>query len=220
MLKDNPLPSEEKVYSQRIEIFGVLNICLIISTIFILFIDSIGIMMRSILLITTSIISIIFRRNSERGHTIDLVPFREVAITFFVIFIVIAPVLFTLETNSDLLHRQIDEWKQYFDESTIYFSMCALASSFLDNAPSYLLFFNMAGGDASELMTSSPNILKAISVSAVVMGSMTYIGNAPNMMVKSIAQKNGVKMPSFLWYMGWAAVIIIPLSIIVNLLID
>ncbi|GHT89522.1 hypothetical protein FACS1894113_4890 [Alphaproteobacteria bacterium] len=94
--------------------------------------------------------------------------------------------------------------------------MAAFASSFLDNAPSYLLFFNMAGGNATELMTTNAQILKAISVSSVVMGAMTYIGNAPNMMVRSIVEKNNIKMPSFIGYMGWSCLIILPISLIVS----
>jgi Na+/H+ antiporter NhaD/arsenite permease-like protein len=150
----------------------------------------------------------------------DLGPFREVLITFFVIFIVIAPVLYALEVNSTLIHAKIAEWSSTISESAIYFTMCSLASSFLDNAPSYLLFFNMAGGNAQELMTTSAEILKAISVSSVVMGSMTYIGNAPNMMVKSIAQRTGIKMPSFIGYIGWTIAIILPVSICVLLAIQ
>ena len=96
----------------------------------------------------------------------------------------------------------------------VYFWLCSLASSFLDNAPSYLLFFNMAGGNPEELMYVYPNILTAISISSVVMGSMTYIGNAPNMMVKSIAIRKGIKMPSFVGYIFWSFVIILPLSYI------
>jgi Na+/H+ antiporter NhaD/arsenite permease-like protein len=194
-----------------IVISGMLNVFLILTTVAILFIDTIDVLSRNILLTVICVISIIDGKRS--GKTIDLGPFREVLITFFVIFIVIAPVLHVLEVNSSSIHAKIAEWSSSVSESTIYFTMCALASSFLDNAPSYLLFFNMAGGNAQELMTTSAGVLKAISVSAVVMGSMTYIGNAPNMMVKSIAKRAGIEMPSFLGYIGWTMAIILPISI-------
>ena len=73
----------------------------------------------------------------------------------------------------------------------------------------------MAGGNPDELMYVYAKILSAISISSVVMGSMTYIGNAPNMMVKSIATRKGIPMPSFVGYMLWSFVIIFPLSYII-----
>jgi Na+/H+ antiporter NhaD/arsenite permease-like protein len=200
-----------------IEISGILNVFMILMTVAILFIDMIDPLLRSILLLAISGVSIIDGKRS--GKTMDLGPFREVVVTFFVIFIVIAPVLYILDVNSGSIHEKITEWSNTVSEQTIYFTLCGLASSFLDNAPSYLLFFNMAGGNTQELMTTSAGILKAISVSAVVMGSMTYIGNAPNMMVKSIAQRAGIQLPSFLGYIGWTITIILPISILVLLTI-
>jgi Na+/H+ antiporter NhaD/arsenite permease-like protein len=78
-----------------------------------------------------------------------------------------------------------------------YFWMTGLLSAFLDNAPTYLVFFELAGGDAQNLMTNGALTLSAISAGAVFMGAITYIGNAPNFMVYAIARKNDVKMPSF-----------------------
>jgi Na+/H+ antiporter NhaD/arsenite permease-like protein len=83
-------------------------------------------------------------------------------------------------------------------------------SSFLDNAPTYLVFFNVAGGDPATLMTSMAGTLAAISAGAVFMGANTYIGNAPNFMVKAIAEDMGVKMPSFFGYMAWSIVFLLP----------
>ena len=65
-----------------------------------------------------------------------------------------------------------------------------------------------------------PNILKAISISSVVMGAMTYIGNAPNMMVKSIADKKNIKMPSFIGYIIWSSLIILPISFVVSYILS
>jgi Na+/H+ antiporter NhaD/arsenite permease-like protein len=100
------------------------------------------------------------------------------------------------------------------DATHEYFWACAITSAFLDNAPSFLLFFNIAGGNANELMHSSSNLLSAMSVSCVAMGALTYIGNAPNLIVRSIARKNGITMPSFIGYMGWACLVILPISVL------
>ena len=81
----------------------------------------------------------------------------------------------------------------------------------LDNAPTYLAFFNLAGGDAARLMTEGAPVLAAISGGAVFMGAMTYIGNAPNFMVKAIAEERGVKMPSFGGYLLWSCAVLLPL---------
>ena len=92
----------------------------------------------------------------------------------------------------------------------MYFWMTGILSSFLDNAPTYLVFFNTAGGNAEELMGPMAETLLAISAGAVFMGANTYIGNAPNFMVRAIAEEGGVRMPSFFGYMLWSGVILIP----------
>jgi Na+/H+ antiporter NhaD/arsenite permease-like protein len=208
----------ERTEQPSIKITGILNIFMILTTVIVLFLGSLDMLTRNILLVAICIISIIDGKRSSRS--MDFGPFREVAVTFFVIFIVIAPVLYALEANSNSIHEKIGEWSNVFGESRIYFTLCALASSFLDNAPSYLLFFNIAGGDAHELMLTSAPILKAISVSAVVMGAMTYIGNAPNMMVKSIAEREGVFLPTFLGYLGWTCATILPISLVILFFIN
>jgi Na+/H+ antiporter NhaD/arsenite permease-like protein len=97
----------------------------------------------------------------------------------------------------------------------MYFWMTGILSSFLDNAPTYLVFFNTAGGDPSLLMGDLYETLLAISAGAVFMGANTYIGNAPNFMVKSIAETSGIKMPSFFGYFfKWSIPILVPLFII------
>ncbi len=108
----------------------------------------------------------------------------------------------------------------------MYFWLTGILSSFLDNAPTYLVFFNIAGSSAPEsigianyLMHEIPNTLLAISLGAVFMGANTYIGNAPNFMVKSIAESSGIEMPSFFGYFfKWALPILIPLFILISFL--
>jgi Na+/H+ antiporter NhaD/arsenite permease-like protein len=98
----------------------------------------------------------------------------------------------------------------------MYFWITGLLSSFLDNAPTYLVFFNTAGGDPQVLMTTLAPTLAAISAGAVFMGANTYIGNAPNFMVKAIAEDRGIRMPSFFGYMAWSGCILIPLFVIMT----
>jgi Na+/H+ antiporter NhaD/arsenite permease-like protein len=101
---------------------------------------------------------------------------------------------------------------------TLYFWLTGALSSFLDNAPTYLVFFNLAGGDAATLMGPLASTLTALSAGAVFMGANTYIGNAPNFMVKSIAESRGVRMPSFLGYLGWSMLVLLPLYALLTLL--
>jgi Na+/H+ antiporter NhaD/arsenite permease-like protein len=98
----------------------------------------------------------------------------------------------------------------------VYFWLTGLLSGVLDNAPTYLVFFNMAGGDAQQLMTTYASTLAAISGGAVFMGALTYIGNAPNFMVLAIAKDRGVNMPSFGGYMLWSGAILIPCFVILT----
>lgn len=102
--------------------------------------------------------------------------------------------------------------------NSMFFWVTGLLSAFLDNAPTYLVFFNAAGGDAQMLMNDLTGTLLAVSAGAVFFGALTYIGNAPNFMVKSIAEQSGVKMPSFIGYMGWSFAILVPLYILVTLI--
>jgi Na+/H+ antiporter NhaD/arsenite permease-like protein len=103
-----------------------------------------------------------------------------------------------------------------------YFWASGALSSFLDNAPTYLVFVSLgqgAGTIPADLRTVTENLfLAAVSCGAVFMGANTYIGNGPNFMVKAIAEENGVKMPSFFGYMAWSGAILIPLFVVVTLL--
>jgi Na+/H+ antiporter NhaD/arsenite permease-like protein len=99
-----------------------------------------------------------------------------------------------------------------------YFWYTGMMSAFLDNAPTYLLFFKLAGGDAGALMGELSGTLAAISMGAVYMGALTYIGNAPNFMVAAIAIESGIKMPSFFGYLWWAAAILVPLFLLLTFL--
>jgi Na+/H+ antiporter NhaD/arsenite permease-like protein len=99
-----------------------------------------------------------------------------------------------------------------------YFWFTGMLSSFLDNAPTYLVFFNLAGADAQVLMTTLAPTLTAISAGAVFMGANTYIGNAPNFMVKAVAEERGIRMPSFFGYMAWSCAVLLPLFAVMTVI--
>lgn len=145
----------------------------------------------------------------------------EVAKLFAAIFVTMAPVLAILRAGMDgaaapLVGLTSDAAGQPIP--WVYFWLTGALSSFLDNAPTYLVFFNLAGGDPVMLMTEGALTLAAISCGAVFMGANSYIGNAPNFMVKAIAEENGERMPSFFGYCGWAVVFLVPLFILVTLI--
>ena len=102
--------------------------------------------------------------------------------------------------------------------TTAYFWLTGALSSFLDNAPTYLVFFELAGGDPQALMTSGAVTLAAISAGAVFMGANSYIGNAPNFMVYAIAREAGVNMPTFFGYMAWSFGILAPCFVLLTLI--
>ena len=148
-------------------------------------------------------------------------PIREVAKLFAGIFITIIPVLAMLDAGRNgafaWLLRVVTEPDGTPHEAA-YFWLTGGLSAFLDNAPTYLVFFELAGGDAARLMGPLAGTLAAISMGAVYMGALTYVGNAPNFMVKAIAEDRGVRMPGFFAYMFWATLILVPLFILLTLL--
>lgn len=141
-------------------------------------------------------------------------PMKEVAQLFAGIFLTILPVITMLKEGVTGPFGAVITAVTHSDGTpnpVAYFWMTGALSSFLDNAPTYLVFFNTAGGDPHVLMTTLAPTLAAISSGAVFMGAMTYIGNAPNLMVRAIAQDRGIAMPSFLGYMKWSLCILVPL---------
>ena len=145
------------------------------------------------------------------GFTFE--PIREVAILFAGIFVCIIPVLAVLEAGRSGAFAGLITAVSRGDgtpDDAMYFWMTGILSGFLDNAPTYLVFFNLAGGNAPHLMTQLASTLAAISMGAVFMGALTYIGNAPNFMVYAIASERGVAMPSFFGYMLWSLIVLMP----------
>src|SRR5262249_23391128 len=99
-----------------------------------------------------------------------------------------------------------------------FFWATGALSSFLDNAPTYLTFLALGQGMdlADEIVGAPPKILAAVSVGAVFMGANTYIGNAPNFMVKAIAEASGVRMPPFFGYMVYSGAVLFPVFLLVT----
>jgi len=164
--------------------------------------------LRDILLLAITFLSIKITKSQirkENGFT--WFPIMEVGKLFAGIFITIIPAIAILKTGKSgdlgfIINLLTDNSGNPID--MMYFWLTGILSAFLDNAPTYLVFFNTAGGNAEILMTTMKTTLLAISSGAVFMGAMTYIGNAPNFMVRAIAEENGIKMPSFFGYMAWS----------------
>lgn len=157
-------------------------------------------------------------RESRKRNGFSWFPILEVAKLFAGIFITIVPAIAILKAGDRgaLAHIITAVSSDGQPVNFMYFWATGILSSFLDNAPTYLVFFNTAGGrpQVELLMTEWSNTLLAISAGAVFMGANTYIGNAPNFMVRSIAEERGVAMPSFFGYMGWSIVFLFPLFVL------
>lgn len=155
------------------------------------------------------------------GNEFNWDPIAEVGKLFGAIFITMAPAIAILRAGPDGALAQLVGLVSRADGSPIdlmYFWMTGSLSSFLDNAPTYLVFFNLASGDPALMMTQYSSTLLAISAGAVFMGASSYIGNAPNFMIKAIAEHRGVAMPGFFGYMAWAWVWLFPLFVLLSVL--
>ncbi|MCW8307226.1 sodium:proton antiporter [Acidiphilium sp. PA] len=133
-------------------------------------------------------------------------PMGEIAVLFFAIFATIPPVLHLLQTAP--LGRNPALW----------FWLAGLCSALLDSAPTYLMFFQAAGGDAAHLIVPPARLLAAISAGSVFFGAVTYLGNAPNLMIRAVAARRGVPMPGFFGYCAAAGLVLGPLLIVQTIL--
>lgn len=173
---------------------------------------------RDIVLLALAALSLKLTPNPVRaGNEFTWGPIKEVAKLFAGIFVCIIPVLAMLQAGRDGAFSGLVSLVTNPDGShntVAYFWLTGILSSFLDNAPTYLVFFELAGGNPQVLMTTGALTLAAVSAGAVFMGANTYIGNAPNFMVYAIAKDRKVKMPSFFGYMAWSGAILIPIFIL------
>ena len=177
-----------------------------------------------ILLIVTFISLKITPKECRDGNAFTWEPIKEVAKLFATIFLTMIPAIEMLKGVTNKVGPMSGLNNLIFDENgnnidMMYFWLTGILSSFLDNAPTYVVFFTTALGtnDVTWLMNTGSTLL-AISCGAVFMGAMTYIGNAQNFMVKSISEENKIKMPSFFGFMVWSIIILIPILILTSLL--
>jgi Na+/H+ antiporter NhaD/arsenite permease-like protein len=157
----------------------------------------------------------------REGNLFSWEPMAEVGKLFAAIFITIGPVLAMLAAGHDgplafLIDLTNDT--QGRPSPVAYFWVAGLLSAFLDNAPTYLVFFQTAGDDPALLTGELARVLAGLSAGAVFFGALTYIGNAPNMMVRSIAARRGIRMPGFFNYIGWSAAILLPVFALLTVL--
>jgi Na+/H+ antiporter NhaD/arsenite permease-like protein len=155
----------------------------------------------------------------RRANDFSWHPMTEVAILFVGIFI-------TLEPVSDLLRLGMDgpfagalRWTRDGAgemRPLLCFWLAGTLSAFLDNAPSYLVFFDLAGIRPEAMTNGQAIALRAISAGAVMFGGLTYIGNASNLMLRSVAAHRGVRMPAFVPFMLWASVVMLPVLLVVS----
>lgn len=177
--------------------------------------------LRDVVLLGLAILSLYLTAPSVRtSNNFNWGPMAEVALLFAGIFVTIIAPLAILRAGhagalGGVMAHLMDEGRPV---DAMFFWITGGLSSFLDNAPTYLVFFNAAGGDPQQLMGPLATTLTAISAGAVYMGAMTYIGNAPNLMVRSIVESRGVRMPSFFGYMAWSLGILGPVLALVTLI--
>ncbi len=177
---------------------------------------------RDVLIVAIALLSLkITPKAARQGNEFSWGPIVEVAKLFVGIFLTIIPVIAMLRAGTEgvlgpVVRLVTDANGQPIN--AMYFWLSGGLSSFLDNAPTYLVFFNMAGGDPHLLMGTLATTLTALSAGSVYMGAMTYIGNAPNFMVKAIAEHRKIRMPSFLGYLAWSSVLLLPAFVLVTLL--
>ena len=171
---------------------------------------------REAVILLMAYLSILFTPHITRvSNNFTWEPIKEVAYLFFGIFMTMVPCLLYLEMNAKNLG--VESANQFY-----YYT--GLLSSFLDNTPTAVTFHSLAlglGETTGSMVAGIPEVLlRAICLGAVFFGSMTYIGNGPNFMVKAVAEENNIKMPHFFAYMyKFSLLVLLPIFILVQLLI-
>jgi Na+/H+ antiporter NhaD/arsenite permease-like protein len=177
--------------------------------------------LRDLVMVAVTLVSLALTSKANRAENgFSWGPIQEVAKLFAGIFVTIIPVLAMLAAGRNGVFAPLVALVSNPDGSpsnAAYFWLTGGLSSFLDNAPTYLVFFQLAGGDPQQLMTKAALTLAAISAGSVFMGANSYIGNAPNFMVYAIAREGGVRMPSFFGYMLWSGTVLVPVFLLATL---
>jgi len=160
------------------------------------------------------------RRETRRRNDFAWEPMVEVGILFAGIFVTIIPVMAIIAAGAagpaaPLFARLIQGG---VPDDRLFYWATGLLSAILDNAPTYLVFFEFAGGKAAHLAETLPRTLAAISAAAAFFGALTYTGNAPNLLIKGIAEHQGIAMPHFFGYIGWALLSLLPWLLLAQML--
>jgi Na+/H+ antiporter NhaD/arsenite permease-like protein len=230
--KPDPTPDDPPL-----RLYGMLNIILLgviiaaillsasaeLGTMHVLGVDvEIENVLRDLVMVAVALVSLaVTPREDRAANDFSWDPIKEVAKLFAGIFIAIIPVLAMLKAGGEGLFAPVVALVTDAAGNPsvpAYFWLTGMLSAFLDNAPTYLVFFELAGGDPQQLMNAHAMTLTAISAGAVFMGALTYIGNAPNFMVYSIARRARVRMPGFFGYMLWSCGILLPLFLAVTVI--
>jgi Na+/H+ antiporter NhaD/arsenite permease-like protein len=143
----------------------------------------------------------------------------EIAILFAGIFITLEPVSELLRQGmngpfAQLLRLTMDGAGEM--RPLVCFWLAGVLSAFLDNAPAYLVFFDLSGIRPDAMTPGQAEVLRAISAGAVMFGGLTYIGNAPNLMLRAVASHRGVRMPAFVPFMLFASLVMLPVLAVVS----
>jgi Na+/H+ antiporter NhaD/arsenite permease-like protein len=167
---------------------------------------------RNTILVVLTLVSYLTTKGALRAkNEFTFYPIVEVAVIFLGIFLTMIPTIYLLRTRGGELGIS-EPWQ--------FFWSTGVLSSFLDNTPTYVVFFNLAQGLnlGNEIAGMPVKFLEAISLGAVFFGANTYIGNAPNFMIKAIAEERKVEMPSFFGYMVYSTALLVPVFFLVSYL--
>jgi len=154
----------------------------------------------------------------RRANDFAWAPLVEVTVLFAAIFVTLIPLTAMMAAGDAGPMKPIFEraFVNGVPDNALFYRGTGILSAILDNAPTYLVFFGLAGNDAARLVGPLATTLAAISAGACYYGGLTYLGNAPNLMVRAVIESHGVRMPSFFGYMLWAAVCLVPWLLLVE----
>lgn len=156
----------------------------------------------------------------RRANDFAWAPLVEVTVLFAAMFVTLIPPTAMMAAGEAGPMKPIFEqaFANGVPDNALFYRGAGILSAILDNAPTYLVFFGLAGNDAARLVGPLATTLAAISAGACYFGGLTYLGNAPNLMVRAVVESHGVRMPGFFGYMVWAAVCLVPWLLLVEAL--
>ncbi len=203
--------AKDRRETKPLKLFGSINFPLLAGVVLsVAFVKTVP--YREIIMIALAAISMkVTKKTYREQNEFNFQPIIEVTVLFFGIFLTMIPAIVLLNARGSELG---------ISQPSQFYWLTGILSAFLDNTPTYVTFFALGQGlhQTPEIVGMPESILRGISLGAVFFGAVTYIGNAPNFMVKIIADHQKVKMPSFFAYMIWSVPILIPIFLIVDYL--